>query len=86
MSPTHECLKCPRLSFTACAQSGIVAGRMADQDPLTPERLSELLSRLDEVMTDAVRLRRQITRQLQDQRREEQQKVTVTRKRRTKQR
>ena len=34
------------------------AGRMADDDLLTPERLSELLARLDEVMTDAARLRR----------------------------
>jgi hypothetical protein len=59
---------------------------MADNEPLTPERLSELLGRLDEVMTDAARLRREITRQLNDQRREEQQKVTVTRKRRVKQR
>ena len=59
---------------------------MADNAPLTPERLSELLARLDEVMTDAARLRRQITRQLNDQRRDDQQKVTVTRKRRSKQR
>ncbi|MGH9239434.1 MAG: hypothetical protein ACRD3G_15440 [Vicinamibacterales bacterium] len=59
---------------------------MADNAPLTPERLSELLTRLDEVMTDAARLRREITKQLNDQRREEQQKVTVTRKRRVKQR
>jgi hypothetical protein len=59
---------------------------MADNAPLTPERLSELLSRLDEVMTDAARLRREITSQLNDQRREEQQKVTVTRRRRVKQR
>ena len=33
---------------------------MADNDPLTPERLSELLTRLDEVMTDAARLRRHV--------------------------
>ena len=59
---------------------------MADNAPLTPERLSELRARLDEVMTDAARLRRQITRQLSDQRRDDQQKVTVTRKRRSKQR
>jgi hypothetical protein len=59
---------------------------MADNDPLTPERLSELLSRLDEVMTEAAHLRRQITRQLNNQRRDQQQKVTVTRKRRAKQR
>ena len=59
---------------------------MADGPPLTPERLSELLSRLDDVMTEAGRLRRQITAQLNDQRRKEQQKVTVTRRRRPNQR
>jgi hypothetical protein len=60
---------------------------MADQTPLTPERLSELIARLDEVMTDAARLRRQITRQLNERRREDQPQVTATsRKRRTKQR
>jgi hypothetical protein len=59
---------------------------MADNDPLTPERLSQLLTRLDEVMTDAARLRREITRQLSNQRRDQQQKVTNTRKRRAKQR
>jgi hypothetical protein len=60
---------------------------MAENAPLTPERLSELLARLDEVMSDAARLRRQINRQLSDQRRDNQQKVTVTRnKRRQKQR
>ena len=51
---------------------------------LTPERLSELLSRLNEVMTDAERLRRQITRQLNDQRRRLQPKITATRRRRAK--
>jgi hypothetical protein len=59
---------------------------MADNAPLTPERLSELLARLDEVMTDAQRLRRQITNQLNERRRSDQQKITVTRKRRKKQR
>ena len=56
---------------------------MADYDLLTPERLSELLARLDDVMTDAARLRRQITKQLDDQRRSQQQKLTATRRRRT---
>jgi hypothetical protein len=48
---------------------------------LTPERLSELLSRLNDVMTDAARLRRQITRQLNDQRRRIQPKITAPRRR-----
>jgi hypothetical protein len=51
---------------------------------LTPERLSELLSRLNDVMTDAARLRRQITRQLNDQRRRLQPKITAPRRRRAK--
>ena len=57
---------------------------MTDYDLLTPERLSELLARLDDVMTDAARLRKQITKQLNDQRRSEQQKLTSTRRRRAK--
>jgi len=59
---------------------------MADDVPLTPERLSELLSRLDEVMTDAARLRREITKQLNDQQRQTRQKITNTRRRKPKSR
>ena len=55
---------------------------MADDTTLTPERLAELLARLDDVMTDAARLRSEITRQLSDQQRTVQQKVTRTRSRR----
>jgi hypothetical protein len=61
-----------------------VSRPVTDYDLLTPERLSELLARLDEVMTDAARLRRQITKQLNDQRRSDQQKLTSTRRRRAK--
>jgi hypothetical protein len=57
---------------------------MADDSTLTPERLSELLTRLDDVMSDAARLRKEITRQLNDQQRRDQQKVTRTRSRRAK--
>ena len=55
---------------------------MADDAFLTPERLSELLARLDEVMSDAASLRKEITRQLNDQERRVQQKITRTRSRR----
>ena len=55
---------------------------MADDTSLTPERLSELLARLDEVMSDAASLRKEITRQLNDQSRRVQQKLTRTRGRR----
>jgi hypothetical protein len=49
---------------------------MPDREPLTPERLAQLLHKLDEVMGEAARLRREITRQLDDQRRSVQQKLT----------
>ena len=55
-------------------------GRMSPV--LTPERLSELLARLNDVMTDAERLRRQITRQLNDERRRLQPKVVTAPRRR----
>ena len=54
---------------------------MPNDTVLTPERLSELLARLDDVMNDAARLRREITRQLNDQERRVQQKLTRTRSR-----
>ena len=54
---------------------------MDDDTSLTPERLSELLARLDEVMSDAASLRREITSQLNDQERRVQQKITRTRSR-----
>ena len=56
---------------------------MSDDTVLTPERLSEILARLDDVMNDAARLRREITRQLNDQERRVQQKLTRTRSRGT---
>jgi hypothetical protein len=37
--------------------------------PLTPERLATLLDKLDDVMAEAARLRREVTRQLSEQRR-----------------
>ena len=48
---------------------------------LTPERLAELLARLNDVMTEAERLRRQITKQLNDERRRLQPKITATHRR-----
>lgn len=54
---------------------------MVDRPPLTPERLSELLSRLDDVMAEAARLRGEITKQLNDQRRTDQPNVTTNRRR-----
>ena len=54
---------------------------MPDRQTLTPERLAQLLDKLNDVMTEATRLRREITRQLDDQRRTTQQKLTPARKR-----
>ena len=49
---------------------------MPDRQPLTPARLEELLTKLDEVLDEAARLRREVTRQLDTQRRVVQQRVT----------
>jgi hypothetical protein len=54
---------------------------MADRQLLTPERLAQLLAKLNDVMGEADRLRREVSRQLVEQRRAMQQKVTTARKR-----
>lgn len=59
---------------------------MPDRRDLTPERLSLLLQKLNEVMAEASRLRREVTRQLDDQRRAVQQKLTPPRKKAAKRR
>jgi hypothetical protein len=56
---------------------------MPNRRELTPERLAQLRDKLDEVMGEAARLRREINRQLDDQRRSVQQKVTPMTRRRT---
>jgi hypothetical protein len=56
------------------------------QDPLTPERLALLLDKLNEVMIEAARLRREVTRQLADQRRSLQQRLSPSRKKGAKRR
>lgn len=57
---------------------------MPDRPSLTPERLAELLARLDEVMTDAARLRNEVSRQLKDLRAKEPPKAPASRRRITK--
>lgn len=54
---------------------------MADRQNLTPERLAQLLAKLNDVMSEAERLRREVTRQLSEQRRSIQQKLVPSRKR-----
>lgn len=58
---------------------------MSDRQ-LTPEVLAALLEKLNEVMAEAGRLRREVTRQLSDQRRTIQQRVTPARKKAAKRR
>jgi hypothetical protein len=59
---------------------------MADGPTLTPERLAELLARLDEVMLEAARLRSDVSRQLKDLRAKEQPKPPAGRRRTPKRR
>lgn len=59
---------------------------MPERPLLTPERLAQLLARLNDVMVEAARLRRHVTKQMNAQRRSTQQKLTATRKRRSKSR
>ena len=54
---------------------------MVDRQTLTPERLAQLLEKLNDEMGEATRLRREISRQIDEQRRTIQQKLTPARKR-----
>ena len=49
---------------------------------LSAEQMAAVLAKLDEVMAEAARLRREITKQLVDQRRAQQQKISVRTNRR----
>jgi hypothetical protein len=56
---------------------------MADErQTLGPEALSALLVKLDEVMVEAERLRREVSRQLAEQRADQQQRITEPTRRR----
>lgn len=57
---------------------------MPNRPTLTPERLAELLARLDEVMDDAARLRNEVSRQLKDLRGKEQPQPVSSRRRTSK--
>jgi hypothetical protein len=51
---------------------------MADeQSPITPENLKEVLDRLNEVLEEAARLRKDVVRQLSDQRKNSRQHLTA---------
>jgi hypothetical protein len=51
---------------------------MADEGrPVDPEHLKQVLERLDEVLAEAARLRKEVVRQLTEQRADQQQHVTA---------
>ena len=55
---------------------------MADErTPFTSDHLKQVLDRLNDVLTEAARLRREVIRQLTDQRASQQQQLTPVRKR-----
>jgi hypothetical protein len=56
---------------------------MADDEraPIPSEKLKEVLDKLNDVLAEAARLRKEVIRQLSDQRASQQPLVTVTQKR-----
>lgn len=63
--------------------SVIFTARMADdRTPITSEDLKQVLSRLDEVLAEAARLRKEVVRQLTEQRADQQQHLTARKRKR----
>ena len=54
---------------------------MADGTPISAENLKQVLDRLNEVLAEAARLRKEVIRQLGEQRADQQQHLSGTRKR-----
>ena len=54
---------------------------MADGTPPNVDALKQVLDRLNDVMAEAARLRKEVIRQLDEQRAGQQQELSVTRKR-----
>ena len=52
-----------------------------DSTPITSENLKQVLDRLNDVLAEAARLRKEVIRQLSEQRAAQQQHVSTTRKR-----
>jgi hypothetical protein len=53
-----------------------------DASPITSEHLKQVLDRLDDVLAEAARLRKEVVRQLTEQRANQQQHVTARRRKR----
>jgi len=56
---------------------------MADGTPINSENLKQVLDRLNEVLAEAARLRKEVMRQLGEQRAGQQQHLSGTRKRKS---
>ncbi len=54
-----------------------------DRTPITSEHLKQVLDRLDEVLGEAARLRKEVVRQLTEQRANQQQHVTTRKRKRS---
>jgi hypothetical protein len=55
---------------------------MADEgSPISPEKLRQVLDRLDDVLSEAARLRKEVIRQLGEQRSRQQQHLSPVRRR-----
>ena len=54
-----------------------------DSTPITSENLKQVLDRLNDVLAEAARLRKEVIRQLSEQRAAQQQHVSTTRKLKT---
>ena len=52
-----------------------------DGSPITSDHLKQVLDRLDDVLAEAARLRKEVVRQLSEQRADQQQHLTAARKR-----
>jgi len=55
---------------------------MADDGPISSEQLKQVLDRLNDVLAEAARLRKEVMRQLGEQRARQQQHLSAARKRR----
>ena len=56
---------------------------MADGSPISAENLKQVLDRLNDVLAEAARLRKEVIRQLSEQRDAQQQHLSGARKRKT---
>jgi hypothetical protein len=56
---------------------------MADGSPISAETLKQVLDRLNDVLAEAARLRKEVVRQLGEQRAGQQQHLSGTRKRKS---